>query len=139
MTALPPITDDDLLELVRAADPLDGDATPLDADALLSEILATARTDGHAAKTAVINGHVGREAQRSVRSEYGEEARYPGRICDLGWRKHASVDDGQRVVSDLSPLPRDALPEAPVVIVIPHTIVEHEGFAARVEPPLHRA
>jgi hypothetical protein len=58
MTALPPITDDDLLELVRAADPLDGDATPLDADALLSEILATARTDGHASthnrRTAVV-------------------------------------------------------------------------------------
>jgi hypothetical protein len=45
MTALPPITDDDLLDIVRAADPLDADATSLDADALLREILATSRTD----------------------------------------------------------------------------------------------
>lgn len=58
MTATPPIADDDLLDLVRAADPLDADATPLDADALLREVLATSRTEGrttgHGRRTAVI-------------------------------------------------------------------------------------
>jgi hypothetical protein len=58
MTATPPIADDDLLELVRAADPLDANATPLEADALLDEILATPRTDhpatGRSKRTVVI-------------------------------------------------------------------------------------
>jgi hypothetical protein len=46
MTTLPPITDDELMELVRSADPLEGDpAAPEAAEALLREVLAAPRVE----------------------------------------------------------------------------------------------
>jgi hypothetical protein len=46
MTTLPPIADDELMELVRSADPLDGDPVATEtAEALLQDILATPRVE----------------------------------------------------------------------------------------------
>ena len=46
MTTMPPMTDDDVMELVRSADPLDGDSEAGEtAEALLREILAAPRVE----------------------------------------------------------------------------------------------
>ena len=100
---------------------------------------ASARTDGHVAKIVVVDDDVGRKGQRALRSEHGQEAGNAARVGDIGRRKHPPVHDRQIIVRDLAPLPADAFPESPVVIVVADRVVERERLVRGLERASQRA
>src|SRR5712664_193805 len=76
---------------------------------------------------------VGRIAQRTIRPERANEPRDPIRVRSLARRKHPAEDERQIALLHLSPLPRDALPEPPVVVVIPGSPIERDPLAVNIE------
>jgi len=79
------------------------------------------------------NGDVGRVAERAIRSKRADEAWNAIRVRRLPRRKHAPVNQRQVALLHLSPLPRHALPESPVVIVIARASVERDVLAGHIE------
>src|SRR5690606_37107513 len=77
----------------------------------------------------LVDADVRAVGQWTLRTEHAHEAREPVWIGGLGGREHPAVDERQIAVLHLSPLPRHALPEAPVVIVIPPSAIEWNGGA----------
>ena len=70
-----------------------------------------------------VMSHVGGVAQRTIGAQHAHEAGDSLGVGGVGGRKHAAVQQRQRpwrarVHLHLPPLPRHALPEAPVVVVI---------------------
>ena len=74
-----------------------------------------------------------RSVRRTIRPERANEPRDPIRVRRLARRKHPAEDDRQIALLHLSPLPRDALPESPVVVVIPGSSVERDPLAVNIE------
>ena len=81
------------------------------------------------------NRHVGGVAERTVRSEGPEESADTFGIGGITRREDAAINQRQVALLRLSPLPRHAAPEPPVVIVIPGAAVERDALAADIQFP----
>ena len=75
----------------------------------------------------LLDGDVGRVADRAVRAQRGQESGDALGIGGVRRRVDAAVHERQAVVLHLSPLPGHAFPEAPVVIVVAGAAVERRS------------
>src|SRR5215831_5932741 len=87
------------------------------------------------------NRHVRGDAGDAAFVENAQETRNAIGGGDISGRKHTPIYKGEAAAGDLTPLPADAAPETPVVVVITVSAIEHHdvtGVALQLASQLTR-